>query len=197
VTINLDDAPTQIDCYVRSVDGAVAGLGHLGELDADARDLMTPGALGYMTFAYRGVPVAVRGVATVDCGDGFDLAFLGIDRAELSERRRDIRVELVTKASVCLLNSDGSPQSVPIETTTADISMGGVLIELLTHFELGSRIRVDLHFGVFPTPIRCYATLVRQTMTRAGLQFTEMQESDRVRLAGVIAEQQRRTSVSV
>jgi PilZ domain len=197
VTINLDGAPGQIHCYVRSIDGQVAGLRHVGELDPELREVMTPGAVGYLTFADRGTPMAVRGVATVNCGEGFDLAFLGIDSAELSERRRDVRVDLATRASVCRLNADGSPQSVPIETVTTDISMGGVLVELTTEFELGSRLRVDLHFSVFPTPIRCYAVLVRQTRTHAGMRFTEMRESDRVRLAGVIAEQQRRASVAV
>jgi PilZ domain len=197
VTINLDGAPGQIECYVRSLDGQVAGLGHFGELDPELRESMAPGAVGYLTFADRGTPVAIRGVATVDCGEGFDLAFLGLDSAKLSERRRDVRVDLATPASICLLNADGSPQSVPIETVTTDVSMGGVLIELLTQFELGSRLRADLHFSVFPTPIRCYSVLVRQTRTHAGLRFTEMQESDRVRLAGIIAEQQRRAGVAV
>jgi hypothetical protein len=195
VTINLDGASTQIECFVRSVDGPIAGLRHLGELDQELRELMTPGSLGYMTFADRGVPVALRGVATVNCAEGFDLAFLDLDGAELPDRRKDVRVDLATPASVCLLNSDGSPQSVPIETVTADISMGGVLIELRSTFELGARMRVDLHFAVFPTPIRCFSTLVRQTPKHAGLRFTEMHESDRVRLAGVLAEQQRRASV--
>jgi hypothetical protein len=197
VTINLDGASAKIECFVRSVEGPIAGLRHLGELDPELRELLSPGSLCYMTFADRGVPVAVRGVATVNCAEGFDLAFLDLDAAELPERRKDVRVDLATRASLCVLNSDGSPQAVPTETVTTDISMGGALVGFSTPLELGARVRVDLHFTLFPTPIRCFAVVVRQTRTHVGVRFSEMPESDRVRLAGIIAEQERRAKVGV
>jgi hypothetical protein len=193
VTVNLDEGGGRIDCYVRSVDGPVATLGHLAGIVPLLRRRLSPGSLGYLTFSHNGTQIAVRGVATVDCVREPDLAFVGLDGNMLPERRTDQRVELVTTARVHVVDADGTAMPDPIETLTADLSLGGALIERRPGLVAGSRLHLDLCFGAFPA-VHCEAVLARHTSAYVAVKFIEMQEADRLRLAGVLAGQRRRRS---
>src|SRR5438477_528652 len=96
VAINLDGAEDRIDCYVKSVTGAVATLSSFGGLPPELRRALSPGLLGYMSFSYDGEPVALRGVATVDCATEPDFGFVGLDGIKMPERRSDVRVKFAT-----------------------------------------------------------------------------------------------------
>jgi len=192
VTITLDGSEDQIECFVRSVTAPVATLGQFGGIPSQLRRRLSPGVLGYMTFSHDGVPVALRGVATVDCVSEPDLGFVALDGVKLPERRTAPRVELATPARVFIVGPGGTTSQEAIETATADLSLGGVLLERRPGIGITARLRVELYFGLFPTPVRCEAEVVRQTNTHLGLRFTEMPEADRVRLAEILAYQQRR-----
>jgi len=192
VTINLDGDEPRIECFVRSVAAPVATLGHFGRISPDLRRRLSPGLLGYLTFSHDGMPVALRGVATVDCVGEPDLGFVALDGVKLPERRMAPRVELATTAHVFTLEPDGASASKAIETVTADISLGGALLERRSRIGLAAKLRVELYFGVFPMPVRCEAEVVRQTITHVGVRFIEMPDADRVRLKGILEDQLRR-----
>jgi hypothetical protein len=194
VAIHLDGVDGQIDAYVRSVAGAIATLGRIGGLPAVVRAQLSPGLLGYLTFSDNGEPVALRGVATVDCAVEPDFAFVGLDGMKLPERRSDVRVALMTRARVCSIDDEGLPIGEPVETFTADMSLGGVLVERRQKMGIGPLMQVELFFGPSPAPALCTAKVARLTITHMGLRFIEMQESARVRIADAIEEQQHRAA---
>jgi PilZ domain len=194
VAINLDGAEDRIDCYVKSVTGAVATLGRFGGLPLELRRALSPGLLGYLTFSFDGEPVALRGVATVDCAPEPDFAFVGLDGIKMPERRSDVRVNLATVARVCTIADDGHAIAEPIETVTLDLSLGGVLIERRQRMGIGPLVRVDLYFGADPTPVSCSGKVARLTITHMGVKFIEMQEADRVRLAGILSQHAKKTA---
>jgi hypothetical protein len=191
VTINLDAAEDKIDCFVRSVAGPIATLGHLGEIPPHVRERLSPGLLGYLTFSHEGVLSALRGVATVDCATEPDLAFVALDGIKLPERRNAARVELAITAHVFRVFEDGMRSPNRVESVTADLSLGGTLIERRPGLVMGMQLQVELYFEAFPDPLCCDAVVTRQTSSKLGLRFTEMQETDRVRLAEILAHHRR------
>jgi hypothetical protein len=196
VAIHLDGAQDQIDCYVKSVNGAVAVLGRFGGLPPQLRRALSPGLLGYLSFSLDGEPVALRGVTTVDCATEPDFAFVGLDGIKMPERRSDVRVDLATRATVCTVGDDGLGITEPRETVTVDLSLGGVLVERRQRMGIGPLVRIDLFFGVDPNPVRCTGKVARLTVTHMGVRFVEMQDSDRIRLAAILRRQERKTAAA-
>ena len=201
VAINLDGAQDQLDCYVKSVNGAVATLGRFGGLPPQLRAALSPGLLGYLSFSFDGERVALRGVATVDCATEPDFAFVGLDGIKMPERRNVhrlwiARVDHATRAAVCTIGDDGLGITEPLETVTVDLSLGGVLVERRQRMGIGPLIRIDLFFGVDPNPVRCTGKVARLTVTHMGIRFVEMQESDRIRLAAILRRQERKTTAA-
>lgn len=192
VTINLDSVDGQIDCFVRSVTGAVATLGRFGGLEPRLRLAMSPGLLGYLTFTYDGQAVALRGVATVDCAPPPDLAFVALDGIKLPERRSDVRIPLATTARVCTVDDYGNAAGEPVDTITSDLSLGGMLVERRQRMGIGPLVAATILFGPGQPAVQCEAKVARLTTTHMGLKFSEMSEADRVRLSGVLSEHERR-----
>ena len=64
VGVSLDGEVESIECCVVSVLGPVATLDRRGALDRNVAARLSPGALGFMVFGHRDVPVALRGVAS-------------------------------------------------------------------------------------------------------------------------------------
>jgi hypothetical protein len=194
VAINLDGAEERIDCYVKSVTGAIATLGRFGGIPPELRAALSPGLLGYLTFSYDGDTVALRGVATADCAPEPDFGFVGLDGIKMPERRSDARVAFATVARVCTIDDDGIEILQPVETVTLDLSLGGALVERRQRMGIGPLVRVELYFGADPMPVSCLGKVARLTITHMGVKFTEMQEADRVRLASVIREHERKSA---
>jgi hypothetical protein len=188
VSINLDGAAEPIDCYVKSVNGAIATLARPAGLPPELRLAMTPGLLGYLTFSDTGQAVALRGVATVDCAPYPDFAFVGLDGIKMPERRSDRRFPIATSARVCTIDDEGFPVAEPVATVTADFSLGGILVERRPRMGIGPIVQVEIDFDSLPMPVRCSAVVARLTSTHMGVRFTEMTEVDRVGLTSVLRE---------
>ena len=84
---------SQIDCYVRSVTGAVATLGRLGGLPAGAAQRALTGLARLPDVLPDGEPIALRGVATVDCATdaGFRVRRARRDQDARAPERRPCR----------------------------------------------------------------------------------------------------------
>jgi PilZ domain len=82
-----------------------------------------------------------------------------------------------------------------VETLTADLSLGGALLERRQALGDGREWLIEL-FPSGPSPIRCHAVLARETPTQLGVAFLDMSDSDRIRLAGILADHQRPEAVS-
>jgi hypothetical protein len=196
VAVHLDGAQDPIDCYVKSVNGAIATLARFGGLPQELRGALSPGLLGYLSFSYDGEPVAMRGVLTVDCATEPDFAFVGLDGIKMPERRSDARTALATRATVRTIGDDGLAIAEPRETVTVDLSLGGVLVERRQRMGIGPLVRVDLFFDPDPNAIRCIGKVARLTVTHMGVKFVEMHEVDRARLAEILRRQEQRTAAA-
>ena len=186
VEIHIDSDDHVVACRVAAVQGSVATLRRITELPAEVLDKFTPGALGYLLFEHRGAKTALKGIATAGQDEQASLAFVVIDGVQLPERRAAERVRLEALARI---SADGE-SGEGVEATAANVSVGGVLIERPAGLTDGPGFRLELSLEQDPEPIRCRATVVRATPTHVALKFTDIADSDRIRLAGLI---QRRT----
>jgi len=176
-----------VRCRVAAVQGGVATLTRVGEVPPELLDKLTPGALGYLLFEHRGAMTALKGIATISPSEPADLAFVVIDGVQLPERRAAERVQLSALARVSA--PGGGDRGAAVETTAANVSAGGVLLERHAGLGDGPRYRLELVVAGDDTPIRCDATVARQTPTHIALKFTDIQDADRIRLAGMIRHQ--------
>jgi hypothetical protein len=191
VTLDLDGEDEGLDCQVRHVAGPVALLSCLGEVPEPLRPKLTTGTFCLMGFTHRGGLVGLRGVATTASEDFTDLAFVVADGVQVEERRIAERVRLTAPARISTLAGDGTTEA-PLETVTADISLGGTLVARRPGIGAGPDFRLELLFGGGHEPVRCEARLVRATADCLGLAFIRIDESDHVRLARIIAAHQLR-----
>ncbi len=184
VEIHIDSDEQVVACRVAAVQGSVATLTRITELPREDLEKFTPGVLGYMLFEHRGAMTALKGIATASSAEETELAFVVIDGVQLPERRSSERVSLRAVARISDQRSDGA---TTIETPTANVSAGGILIARAAALGLGPTFRLELVVEHDPAqPIHCGATIVRSTPTHVALKFIEMQDSDRIRLAGMI-----------
>jgi hypothetical protein len=183
VEIHVEGGDQPIVCRVASVEGSVATLAGVGSIGAELLASFTPAGLGYLVFEHRGTMTALKGIATVSATEGPELAFVVTDGVQLPERRSNGRVQLAIPAR--LSRSGVNPDGVYIETSTADVSTTGVLVERRLGLEADGEFTLELLLGP-DAPIRCGARVARRTPTHVGMRFTDMQDADRARLAGLI-----------
>ena len=170
-----------------AVQGSVATLKRITVLPAEELAKFTPGVLGYMLFEHRGAMTALKGIATASSTQETELAFVVIDGVQLPERRAAVRVSLNAVARISgPIGGNGGNGGGTIETPTANVSAGGILIERPDALGDGPTFRLELVLEHDPQPIRCGATIVRATPTHVALKFLEIQDADRIRLAGMI-----------
>ena len=192
MTISLDTEDEGIDCRVRTVSGPVALLHRLSELQPQTGPKLTTGSSCLMSFTHEGSLVGLRGIATTASEDLTELAFVVSDGVQVEERRVAERVELITRARIAAVSSEGGSESAT-DTFTADVSLGGVRIQHRPGLGSGPGFRVELFFAGDSTPIACQAALARRTPTHLGLRFIDLPAGERSRLARILAEYQLRT----
>jgi PilZ domain len=183
VEIHIDSDDQVVACRVAAVQGSVATLTRITELGAEELEKFTPGVLAYMLFEHRGAMTALKGIATASAAEESELAFVVIDGVQLPERRADERVSL---SAVARLSDPRAGGAGAIETPTANVSAGGILIGRPAALGDGPSFRLELVVEHDPEPIRCGATIVRATSSHVALKFIEIQDADRIRLAGMI-----------
>jgi hypothetical protein len=191
VSIELDaEFEGEVDtlvCHVGSVHGPVATLAPANEIADRIRERLTPGSLGFMVFRHHGTPVGLRGVVRADPTDDQRVEFVVIDGIQVAERRTAERVAMITPVrAIC----DGGDEVV--HTVTANLSLGGALLTRRPGLGEGPQWRLGVSIPGDPSPIRCEATMARITPTHIGVRFEGMSEADSIRLAGALADHQRR-----
>jgi PilZ domain len=197
VTVKLDGGDARFDCYVRSVAGPITNLGQMGGVVPALRERLTPGSLGYLTWrSPDGGRMALRGVATTAADGGSGLAFVVIEELDLLERRSEPRLALATIARFREIDRHGVAADTVIESITADLSLGGVLVEERDGLEVGARFQLELSFDGFPAPVECEALIVRQAPGHFGIKFTRIDERHRARLAVMLAHYRRRAAAA-
>ncbi len=164
--------------------GSVATLRLVTEVPPEVFEKFTPGELGYLLFQHRGAMTALKGIATANPTDPSELAFVVIDGVQLPERRAAQRFQVGALARIS--PSAGADQAEGVEATAANVSVSGVLIERPAGLAEGPGFRLELVLEDDATPIRCAASVVRETPTHIALKFTDIADADRIRLAGMI-----------
>jgi hypothetical protein len=190
VTIELDgEFDGEVDalvCRVGSVHGPVATLGTVNEIPGRVRERLTPGSLGFMVFRHHGTPVGLRGVVR-GVPDEDQVEFVVIDGIQVAERRTAERIAMITPVRAIATGSDEV-----VHTVTANLSLGGALLTRRPGLGEGPQWRLGVSVPGDPHPIRCEATRARITPTHIGVRFDDITEDDRIRLAGALADHQRR-----
>jgi hypothetical protein len=182
VAIGLDNEEDNIECRVVSVNGSAALLRQTYRIPRSARLRLATGALGHLVFQYQGSLVALRGVAHAPEDSDEGLVFAVVDGVELPERRTAERVSVALRAIVWALDGHGSPDASCGQTTTANVSSSGALIERRDHLATARQLRLELFLRDGDAPLCCEAFVARETPTHLGVHFTTMAEQDRIRL---------------
>ena len=193
VEVNLDGEADAIECRVSSVRGPVTTLQEPGQLAPKFQRMLTPGSLAFMVFEFGAMPVALRGVARA-IPDDSAIEFIVIDGIQLAERRTAARTVLTARVLISDVGSAETDAAAAVDTSTADLSLGGALLQRRPGLSSGPEWQLEIFASGDPAPIRCRAALVRETRTHLGVAFTDMPDSDRIRLAGVLADRQRRSA---
>ncbi|MGA2925185.1 MAG: methyl-accepting chemotaxis protein [Solirubrobacteraceae bacterium] len=110
---------------------------------------------------------------------------------QIAERRTSTRVS--AELPVRLTPVDG--QGAPVETVTADLSSGGALLRRCPGLGEGPW-RLELTLAGDPVPLRCVASLARQTPNHCGVAFEGIGEADLRRLHGVLADPELRVGAA-
>jgi hypothetical protein len=190
VSIELDgEFDGEIDalaCRVGSVHGPVATLGLVNAVVPRVRERLTPGSLGFMVFHHHGTPVGLRGVVRAAPSQEL-VEFVVIDGIQVTERRTAERIAMITPVRAIAQGSDEV-----VHTVTANLSLGGALLTRRPGLGDGPQWRLGVSIPGDPTAIRCEATTARITPTHVGVRFDDMSKDDRIRLAGALADHQRR-----
>jgi hypothetical protein len=184
VDIHLDSEDHAVGCRVAAVQGSVATLTLVTEVPAEVFEKFTPGELGYLLFEHRGAMTALKGIATASPTDPSELAFVVIDGVQLPERRAAQRFQVGALARIS--PSAGTEEAEGVEAAAANVSVSVVLIERPAGLAEGPGFRLELVLEDDATPIRCAASVVRETPTHVALKFTDIADADRIRLAGMI-----------
>jgi hypothetical protein len=184
VAVILDDEDDELACMVAWVKGSVATLVCPGEVAPPSRAKLTASSLGFLMFEHRGSPVALRGEARADA-DSPILEFVVVDGVQVPERRITNRLSLVIPVRVNI-HEDSAAEL--IETTSADLSITGVLLERRPGLGDGPRWKIELVLPGNVPPICCDAVVARQTRTHIGVKFIEMDPADHARLDEILEE---------
>lgn len=194
VTIELDaEFEGDVDalvCRVGSVHGPVATLGPVDDLSDRVRERLTPGSLGFMVFRHHGTPVGLRGVVR-GAPENDQVEFVVIDGIQVAERRTAERIPMITPVRATPAGADDA-----ISTVTANLSLGGALLTRRPGLGEGPLWQIEISLQGDSTPIRCEASTARITPTHVGVRFEDISEDDRIRLAGALADHQRRRAAA-
>lgn len=180
-----------IECRVQSIHGPVATLAPVSEVADVVRERLSSGSLCFLTFTHGRAPVALRGVALA-VADSDDLEFVVVDGIQVAERRNAERTPLVTALRAAPMQADGTPGD-QVATVTSNLSMGGALLLRRPGLGEGPRWQIELFLPADSSRVHCDAVLARATPSHFGVKFINMQETDQVRLAGLLAGIQRVT----
>ena len=182
--MTLDDEEDGIPCMVAWVKGPTATLVCPGEIGPDHRKKLTSGSLGFLLFQHQKAPIALRGGFSADA-DSPILEFVVVDGVQVPERRITNRLSLVIPVRV---NVHQDSAAEPIETTSSDLSITGVLLERRPGLGDGPRWKIELVVPGNVPPICCDALVARKTPTHIGVKFIEMDPADHVRLDDILDE---------
>jgi len=180
--IGLDDEEDDIECRVVSVAGSAAVLRQLYKPPRATRQKLSNGAFAHLVFEHHGTLVALRGVAHTPEDDGEALVFAVVDGVQLAERRAAERVAVALRATVWALNPNGG-SPIGGDTVTANVSSSGALVERRSYLTGAGLLRLELHLRGGDEPLRSHARIARETPTHLGVEFIDMDEHDRLRLA--------------
>jgi PilZ domain len=183
VQIHLENEDEVLGCRVARVEGALATLNRTDHASAEVLAQLIPAAPGLLVFDHRGITVALKGIATASTTEGLEVAFVVTDGVTLPERRANERVPIQVPARVFL-----TEDAACIETATENVSLTGALVEHRDGLDETTDFRLELRLDPGLAPIRCGAAVARRTPTHVGVQFTEMQATDRARLAVLLRE---------
>jgi PAS domain S-box-containing protein len=188
VTLDDDTDDRHLGCVVADVFGSVASLTHAEDLDRPLRERLSFGAPSYLVFTDRGAEIGLYGIAAATPSKDSVLDFVLLDAVQVSERRENRRVQLVTRARLFPIDADrAGTQPEPIDTFTLNLSASGALLRQRPQFAQHRRYRVELFFAADPQPICCEAVQARETADGIGVEFEHLQETDQARLSERIA----------
>ena len=188
VTIALEDGHGDVDLIdrvVKRVLGAVATVAPCDAIATRVQNMLSTGALGFLTFDHQGAPIALRGAAQASC-EGAAIEFVVLDGVQLEQRRRAPRVALETPVRVVLLANERT--AAPIETLTADLSVGGALLKRQPGLGNGPW-QIELFLPAEPTPVRCTASLARHSADHLAVAFADIEDADLTRIKKALADQ--------
>ena len=135
----------------------------------------------------RGIQRFTGRVSLSGRSDVFDVILGG--EAERIQRREWARVAVVVPIRV---EAIGEPDVVAGETSTLNLSGGGVLIRDLWRLPLGIDVRIELVVDPDAAPIRGLARVVRDGgPERKGLRFEDLSPQDSERLMRFVREKER------
>lgn len=110
-----------------------------------------------------------------------------IDGIQVAERRTAERIAMITPVRA---TPGGAADAVG--TVTANLSLGGALLTRRPGLGEGPHWQLEISLQGDSTPVRCEAAIARITPTHIGVRFDDISEDDRIRLAGALADHQRR-----
>lgn len=180
--IGLDDEEDDIECRVVSVAGPAAVLRQLHRSPRATREKLSNGAFAHLVFEHHGTLVALRGVAHTPEDEGEALVFAVVDGVQVAERRGAERVAVALRATVWAVNPNGG-SPIGGDTVTADVSSSGALLERRDYITPGGLLQLELHVRGGEEPLRSHARVARETPSHLGVEFIDMDEHDRLRLA--------------
>jgi hypothetical protein len=129
----------------------------------------------------------VNGRLTVRTGETFDITVIG--DAERIQRREWARVSAAVPIRLVPIDDKTIP---PGETTSLNVSGGGVLIRDIWRLPLGLDVRVEVVIDPAQPPIRALARVVRDGgPDQKGLRFEDISPIDGERLMKFVRERER------
>ncbi len=184
VSVDVSGPEGRVDCRVGAISGAEATLVPVAELSEYARAKLETECPCYLVFENRVGPVGLRGVARM-IGSGAQMSFAVVDGVQLSQRRGTARVPIRAPASFTPIAADGT-LGEPVDTVTANLSLGGALIAARQGIGDGPEWRFELRPSGQPPGLVGRGTLVRRDAAWIGVALSEMSESDRLKLATLL-----------
>jgi hypothetical protein len=193
VTLELDavdEGPVEaLRCLVGGVQGPVATLASLDEVQPDVAERLTTGLFGFMLFTHNGSPIGLRGVIRSAPHNRELVEFVVIDGIQVAERRTAERIAMIAP-----VRATATDVGTEVQTVTANLSLGGALLTRRPGLGEGPQWKLQVSLPGDPNPVRFDATTARITPTHIGVRFDDVDEADRIRLAGALADHQRRRS---
>ncbi len=184
VSLDVGGPEGRVDCRVGAITREQATLVPVGRLAEYTQAKLETECPCYLVFDDGGIPVGLRGAARA-AGSGSQMFFSVVDGVQLTQRRSAARVPI--RAPTTLTPVAAAGRSIdPVETVTVNLSLGGALIEVRPGMDDGPDWRFEVRPTEVPQGIAGLASLVRRTRTSVGVAFSEISESDRLRLATVL-----------